>query len=129
LLVEGMRVLDVILYLTIIFAFSLFVLTFHPSYKDIISLRLFSAMMLYATAVAISAPMMFVGWTSTGVGTYISSQAGDPGRAAELEIYQEGFGYTAGYQLVYAFVLMSKYVFLGKKGEINEISEHDERYA
>jgi hypothetical protein len=26
-------------------------------------------------------------------------------------------------------VLMSKYVFLGKKGEINEISEHDERYA
>lgn len=121
--------LEALLYLTVFFSFSTFLLTFHPTFKDIIALRLFSAMMLYACTLAVSEPTMFVGYGSTNVITYTSSMGGDPGRSGELPLFQDGFGYLAVYQVVYAFVLMAKYVFSGGSGEMNEVSEHDERYA
>ena len=121
--------LDILLYLTIIFAFSTFILTFHPIFKDIIALRFFSALMLYGAMTGVSATVMFVGFGSTSVITYATSQAGDPGRLGELEVFQDGFGYMAVWQIFWGFILMAKYVFSGGKGEMNEIDAHAERYA
>jgi hypothetical protein len=79
--------------------------------KDVIALRLISGMLLVGFSLSVLLPVMWVGFTSTGVSTYVTSTAGDPGRLGEVEILSLGFGLVGVFQILYGLILMVKLAF------------------
>jgi hypothetical protein len=77
----------------------------------VIALRFISGMFLIGTALVVLMPVMFVGFTSTGVSTYVTSAAGDPGRSGEIEVISLGFGLLGFFQFIYALILMLQLAF------------------
>jgi hypothetical protein len=78
---------------------------------NVIVLRLISGMLLISFALVVNFPTLMVGFGSLNPITYGTSQAGDPGRSGELEVFTIGFGLIGVFQILWSLVLMLKLVF------------------
>lgn len=105
------------------FTIIFYVLPWLPPLNRNIALRLISGLLsIFCAIVIIADPFFYVGFGSTNVITYATSQAGDPARKGDLY-----FGLTLSLlgfiQFLYAFFLINKWAF----SELPE-GETPERY-
>lgn len=95
---------------------------------EVITLRLISGLFLVATALSSFFPVMFVGFTSTGVSTYVTSTSGDPGRTDEPWTIGAALGFVGVFQIIYAFKLMLDLAFMPVNSQTSLVVDQGSEY-
>ena len=119
------------LYLMLLaFTYSLTILSFVIPKN--IPVRLFSSMLLFMSSFVGFQSFMYIGFGNLNVLTWITSQAGDPGRGGELEVLWM-YGLMGLLQMYFVLVLcvelVTGYLQKQKKGRITEgmLKEFDQQ--
>ena len=81
--------------------------------RDIVVLRLISALMLLMTAYCVPQAQLYVGFGSQNAIPYYGTQSGDPGTKGEIEVFVYGF-------IAFCFFQFTKFVELFYKGLIRK---------
>ena len=81
--------------------------------RDIVVLRLFSALLFLMVAYCVPQAQLYVGFGSQNAITYYGTMSGDPGTKGEIEVFVWGF-------LMFSFFQFTKFVELTYKGLIRK---------
>ena len=91
--------------------------------REIIILRLISAILLVACAYSLYQPWLFVGWTSGNVDPYYGGTAGDPGHGKEEVYLALSLGLIGALQLFYMIYLVLSLISKSDFGRKPEVAE------